>query len=1126
VNEDMLPPGVDVEEDELRPGEFYTSHGKNEPYEIPPEAIDVYNKKTKQWESLVPDEHRQAVSEPLSEGAKTAGFTSEKEYRDWLNEPLPQTSEAPTKSLADMQAGYKAEIARLKKERAAARKQAKGEHQVNAVKSHYDPQIRLAEERLKTAPDIYAQDSAWLRIGKEAEPAAPQPAGEGKGEKLYGGGPDIEDIARLATPGLEAGRDIKSGIQSLLFPGAQGPEHLAAAEVMGHQLGSKARDTIIQATALKPFKKMFDKLGVHNPETPIEQNVGLKAMSDLSTGRPLSGNLEKYRYIRDKLYNKLLTALDKAGVALETVRENYFPGMWTKESRRAFNQAMGEAVGAGRGRVASEGEADKTVMDLNDWSKPDKVWVKTRVEELMKGGQGSDKETLSHLFRRPLKGSEAFRKAKTFDDIMTGAEFGLKPISNNPVDLDLLKMEEMGRSLMINRALREWEPKGDVVNVDNSGRPLRGRTKGGSKPEPLSRDVYEKIKDRHGDITTRDPDTHQLIKIGERWAKKPVADILNNYLASGLVNNRYFGRAYRGWMAMGNLMNQAQLGLGSMFHVGFTAGVAQIKAHANVVQDLYGLAKGNRSIADLAKTVSRVPTAMARPLYKGSRVLTEHASPTVDVPDNVPVGQLPSDKAYQLAYVNKAVEMAGGAFRMEKGLRTSQSEKMMRDWRSGVVGKGKAILRSPVALSEASMWPTMVAWVPRVKATTIADSMLRIRDMNPGKTMMELRPQFRQAWNLIDQAAGQVQYDRTFIHRAALNFFQLFTRAPGWSGGSFALFGGALKDTGTFFKEWAKTGKAPENLPPRVAFTISTIATTAAINGLMTYMFTGEKPHGMDWWAFRDGGKDKNGTPTRMVLPTYSKELFSWFKNAPHTLVAKMHPLLSLGISFVRGRDYYNNMIWNEEKGIFNKDFVLNVGGAYIRGYEPFWTRGIGELADREGGLEELLTKHPGKLVAPEFGVMPATRAYTATKSDEIMDRNAARHPTVRTPEEAEKGKGIREAEQMKLAGHEADYQKQLKKLQLSPQQAHNIETKMKNVKAYRFKGLPVDVAVEAYQAGTPEEKAIYGPLLRHKINNLSDRDRAKYRQYRDFKKQIEEDEAASHVGAIDTELKRREARP
>jgi hypothetical protein len=32
--------------------------------------------------------------------------------------------------------------------------------------------------------------------------------------------------------------------------------------------------------------------------------------------------------------------------------------------------------------------------------------------------------------------------------------------------------------------------------------------------------------------------------------------------------------------------------------------------------------------------------------------------------------------------------------------------------------------------------------------------------------------------------------------------------------------------------------------------------------------------------------------------------------------------------------------------------------------------------------------------------------------------------------------------------------------------------------------------------------------------------------QYRDFKKQIEEDEAASHVGAIDTELKRREARP
>ena len=31
VNEDMLPSGVDIEEDGLRPGEFYTYHRKNEP---------------------------------------------------------------------------------------------------------------------------------------------------------------------------------------------------------------------------------------------------------------------------------------------------------------------------------------------------------------------------------------------------------------------------------------------------------------------------------------------------------------------------------------------------------------------------------------------------------------------------------------------------------------------------------------------------------------------------------------------------------------------------------------------------------------------------------------------------------------------------------------------------------------------------------------------------------------------------------------------------------------------------------------------------------------------------------------------------------------------------------------
>ena len=77
INEDMLPAGVDIEEDALRPGEFYTYHRKNEPYDIPPEAIEVYNKKTKAWEPILKEEVNQppapAKAEPTPDLAKGKG---------------------------------------------------------------------------------------------------------------------------------------------------------------------------------------------------------------------------------------------------------------------------------------------------------------------------------------------------------------------------------------------------------------------------------------------------------------------------------------------------------------------------------------------------------------------------------------------------------------------------------------------------------------------------------------------------------------------------------------------------------------------------------------------------------------------------------------------------------------------------------------------------------------------------------------------------------------------------------------------------------------------------------------------------------------------------------------------
>src|SRR5208282_2464543 len=91
--------------------------------------------------------------------------------------------------------------------------------------------------------------------------------------------------------------------------------------------------------------------------------------------------------------------------------------------------------------------------------------------------------------------------------------------------------------------------------------------------------------------------------LGYRIVPDAYGDIINNYLSSSLYNNRYFGGLYKAWMGTANALNQTQLGMGSAFHAGFTTGEAQVSSGANVLKDIYGVLKGNRSAADLAASI-------------------------------------------------------------------------------------------------------------------------------------------------------------------------------------------------------------------------------------------------------------------------------------------------------------------------------------------------------------------------------------------------------------------------------------------------------------------------------------------------------------------------------------------
>lgn len=970
------------------------------------------------------------------------------------------------------------------------------------------------------------------RYGKKPEGAQTETPPKKTG--ILGSEEGFLDVAFL-MPGIEAGKDVRAGITSLILPTAKSAEHLRTAEVLGAKLGSSHRDAEIASKALDKDSRAFDKMGVNDPKSDLTTNPGIKFMSDMSQGRTMTPDLQRIADKVKNLFDDRLRKLEVAGAGLRTVRENYFPGMWT----------------------------DKTTAT-------------------------------AFLSKRPLKGKESFRKQKVFDDIMEGIEAGLVPISNNPIDLVKLKLAEMDRSIMANRALREWEKKGDVAELpynkpmpegwakinDKYGtvwgppsvpvwRILREMARGVKKdlyfaefgkevfPSGLevamgaddtmkqeanglewtgkggkainihamrrgtgrsySQLIIEKLLEDHDafeeqaptiykrlqEIADTSPKIREILAMptfqeglklpvggwvnrGSRIAKKPVADILNNFLSSSIYNSPYFGTAFKAYMGMANLLNQSQLGVGSGFHAGFTSADVQISHNAEVIKDIYGILRGNRTVKDLAKTLKKVPAAIITNPRRGAKVLREWRTPTLEVPTNVPVEQLPQTSEARVAMIARAAELAGGAFRLERGLRTEWTEKQMREWYGNQ--KFKAATRSPVVAVELFAKPIMEWLVPRQKAGVFGELVGRIIEQNPGKTMEQLIPQFRQAWNRVDARLGQVVYDRLFINNMAKNVIQGAIRAPGWTGGTIGEIGGAPKDLVKFFAEWKRTGKAPEDIPDRVAYVVALLTTVAVANGLLTYAFTGDDPEGMDWWAFRTSGYDEYGKAERFILPTYAKDLFAWYQDWGHTLIAKTHPIWGLVGDIWRNRDYYGVKIYNEDDPFLARqlDKVIHIGKAF----EPFWIRGAKKGISRGGGFAKTITEEPQKVLAPQLGIMPATSAYTKTPFEKFASKTLEeRRPRgTRTKEEAEHTNRKREIEQGLRrgdSGAEDELQAAMASGEITRIEAQNIKRRSKeDITTKIAKSMTLEDLAAGIPLASDREKALIKPIFQKKIQN------------------------------------------
>lgn len=74
--------------------------------------------------------------------------------------------------------------------------------------------------------------------------------------------------------------------------------------------------------------------------------------------------------------------------------------------------------------------------------------------------KGREREMGAIFGKRPLAGAESFKKERIYDTFVDGLRAGLKPLTYNVIDAQLLKYEELGKSLAVAKMMEEAEAGG------------------------------------------------------------------------------------------------------------------------------------------------------------------------------------------------------------------------------------------------------------------------------------------------------------------------------------------------------------------------------------------------------------------------------------------------------------------------------------------------------------------------------------------------------------------------------------------------------------------------------------------------------------------------------------------
>jgi hypothetical protein len=261
--------------------------------------------------------------------------------------------------------------------------------------------------------------------------------------------------------------------------------------------------------------------------------------------------------------------------------------------------------------------------------------------------------------------------------------------------------------------------------------------------------------------------------------------------------------------------------------------------------------------------------------------------------------------------------------------RIRRGEGGVSDWRRFV----SAAMRRPVEILQG---PIFEQWIPNIKAAAYlneAAALLRRRpDLLTNDTHRRIA--LRAIGQQVDSRFGEKFYGTMFWNRtlkdAAIGSFL----SLGWNYGFVQQYGGAVMEAVTRplgvlppFRpsEGRKTIRYATNKIPGAIFYMGTAALLAA---LITALYTGEDPKGLDFTFPRIGGENPDGSPRRTTTMFYSREIPMLQKHIQErggNVLSGTWEMVSNKLMFepfkelINNRDYYGYNVWDENAPVYQQ---------------------------------------------------------------------------------------------------------------------------------------------------------------------------------------------------------------